>query len=82
MHIGGEHNGEKTTFLNDAQELGAKLDLSNDTLTQKVVIRSMEEDTSILGEEAFMENVESEETSFGYYLGREFSSFDLDFGHF
>ena len=49
-------------------------------MTQKVVIRSMEEDTSILGEEAFMENVESEETSFGYYLGREFSNFDLDFG--
>ena len=80
LHIGGEHNGEKTTFLNDAQELGAILDLSNDALTQKVVIRSMEEDTSILGEEAFMENVESEETSFGYYLGREFSAFDLDFG--
>ena len=80
LHIGGEHSGEKTTFLNDAQELGAILDLSNDALTQKVVIRSMEEDTSILGEEAFMENVESEETSFGYYLGREFSAFDLDFG--
>ena len=80
LHIGGEHSGEKTTFLNDAQELGAILDLSNDALTQKVVIRSMEEDTSILGEEAFMENVESEETSFGYYLGREFSNFDLDFG--
>ncbi len=80
LHIGGEHNGEKTTFLNDAQELGAILDLSNDALTQKVVIRSMEEDTSILGEEAFMENVESEETSFGYYLNREFSNFDLDFG--
>ena len=80
LHIGGEHNGEKTTFLNDAQELGAILDLSNDALTQKVVIRSMEEDTSILGEEAFMENVESEETSFGYYLSREFSNFDLDFG--
>ena len=42
LHIGGEHNGEKTTFLNDAQELGAILDLSNDALTQKVVIRSME----------------------------------------
>ena len=80
LHIGGEHNGESTTFLNDAQELGAMLDLSNDALTQKVVIRSMEEDTSILGDEAFMENVESEETSFGYYLSRGFSNFDLDFG--
>ena len=79
-HIGGEHDGEKTTFLNDAQEFGGILDLSSDALTQKVVIRSMEEDTSILGEEAFMENVESEETSFGYYLSKEFTNFDLDFG--
>ena len=80
LHIGGKHNGEFTDFLNDAQELGAILDVSSDALTQKVVIRSMEEDTSILGEEAFMEKVESEETSFGYYLGKEFSTFDLDFG--
>ena len=80
LHIGGKHNGEFTDFLNDAQELGAILDVSSDALTQKVVIRSMQEDTSILGEEAFMEKVESEETSFGYYLGKEFSTFDLDFG--
>ena len=80
LHIGGKHNGEFTDFLNDAQELGAILDVSSDALTQKVVIRSMEEDTSILGEEAFMEKVESEETSFGYYLGKEFSTFDLDLG--
>ena len=80
LHIGGEHNGEFTDFLNDAQELGAILDVSSDALTQKVVIRSMQEDTSILGEEAFMEKVESEETSFGYYLGKEFSTFDLDLG--
>ena len=80
LHIGGKHNGEFTDFLNDAQELGAILDVSSDALTQKVVIRSMQEDTSILGEEAFMEKVESEETSFGYYLGKEFSTFDLDLG--
>ena len=80
LHIGGKHSGEATTFLNDAQELGAILDLSNDALTQKFVIRSMEEDTSILGDEAFMENVESEETSYGYYLNKQFSSFDLDLG--
>ena len=80
LHIGGQHDGEATPFLNDAQEVGAIFDLSNDALTQKVVIRSMEEDTSIGGDEAFMENVESEETSFGYYLSREFSNLDLDFG--
>ena len=80
LHIGGKHNGEFTDFLNDAQELGAILDLSNDALTQKVVLRTMEEDTSILGEEAFMENVDSKETSIGYYLGRELSYFDIDFG--
>ena len=80
LHIGGEHNGEFTDFLNDAQELGAILDVSNNALTQKVVIRSMEEDTSILGEEAFMENVQSEEESIGYYLGAKISDIHLDFG--
>ena len=80
LHIGGKHSGEFTDFLNDAQELGAILDVSNDELTQKVVIRFMEEDTSILGEEAFMENVQSEEESIGYYLGAKISDFHLDFG--
>jgi len=80
LHIGGKHSGEFTDFLNDAQELGAILDVSNDELTQKVVIRFMEEDTSILAEEAFMENVQSEEESIGYYLGAKISDFHLDFG--
>ena len=79
-HIGGEHNGEKTIFANDAQEYGAVLDLSNDNFTQKVVVRSMDEDTSILGEEAFMENVQSEEVSLGYYLGKKISNIHLDLG--
>ena len=48
LHIGGIHDGEATPFLNDAQEVGAIFDLSNDTLTQKVVIRSMEEDLSLI----------------------------------
>ncbi len=80
LHIGGEHNGEKTTFTNDSKEYGAILDFSNVAITQKVVIRTMDENTSILGEEAFMQPVESEEESFGYYLGRQFSIIDLDFG--
>ena len=79
-HIGGQHNGEKTTFANDAKEFGASFDLSINDLTQKVVIRSMDEDTSILGEEAFMENVQSEEKSIGYYLGRKISDVHVDFG--
>ena len=77
-HIGGQHNGEVTNFLNDAQELGAILDISNDSLTRKIVIRSMNEDTSILGEEAFMENVDSEEKSLGFYINRDFDGADLD----
>ena len=54
--------------------------MSNDALTHKVELRTMEEDTSILGEEAFMEYVDSNVTSIGYYLGRELSYFDIDFG--
>ncbi len=79
-HIGGKHNGEKTTFSNDAKEFGAILDISRNDLTQKIVVRSMDEDTSILGEEAFMENVKSEEESIGYYLGAKISDVHLDFG--
>ena len=79
-HIGGKHNGEKTTFSNDAKEFGAILDISRNDLTQKIVVRSMDEDTSILGEEAFMENVQSEEESIGYYLGAKISDVHLDFG--
>ena len=79
-HIGGKHNGEKTTFSNDAKEFGAILDISRNDLTQKIVVRSMDEDTSILGEEAFMENVQSEEESIGYYLGAYISDVHLDFG--
>ena len=78
LHIGGPHNGEVTNFLNDAQEVGAILDISNDSLTRKIVIRSMNEDTSILGEEAFMENVDSEEKSLGIYVNRNFDAMDLD----
>jgi len=79
-HIGGKHNGEKTTFANDAKEFGANFDLSINDLTQKVVVKSMDEDTSILGEEAFMENVQSEEKSIGYYLGSKISDVHVDFG--
>jgi iron complex outermembrane receptor protein len=80
-HIGGEEDGEKTTFTNDAKEYGAILDISSDnSLTQKIVMRSMDEDTAILGDEAFMKPVQSEETSIGYYLAKQFSSIHLDFG--
>ena len=80
-HIGGDEDGEETTFTNDAKEYGAILDISSDnSLTQKIVMRSMDEDTAILGDEAFMKPVQSEETSIGYYLAKQFSSIHLDFG--
>ena len=80
-HIGGEEDGKKTTFTNDAKEYGTILDISSDdSLTQKFVIRSMDEDTAILGDEAFMKPVQSEERSIGYYLAKQFSSVHLDFG--
>ena len=80
-HIGGDEDGEETTFTNDAKEYGAILDITSDnSLTQKIVMRSMDEDTAILGDEAFMKPVQSEETSIGYYLAKQFSSIHLDFG--
>jgi iron complex outermembrane receptor protein len=40
----------------------------------------MDEDTAILGDEAFMKPVQSVETIIGYYLAKQFSSIHLDFG--
>ena len=40
----------------------------------------MNEDTSVIGAEAFMTPASRDELTFGYYLSRSFDSFDLDFG--
>ena len=78
-----EHEGHSegpTTFTNDAIEAGAIFDFSNSLVSQKFAINFVNEDTSVMGSEAFMTPASRDELTFGYYLSRSFDSFDLDFG--
>ena len=45
-----------------------------------MAIKFVDEDVSVIGDEAFINPTQSEELSFGYYLSKEFDSFHLDFG--
>jgi iron complex outermembrane receptor protein len=78
-----EHEGHAegpTTFTNDSIEAGAIFDFSNSIVSQKFAINFVNEDTSVIGAEAFMNPASRDELTFGYYLSRSFDGFDLDFG--
>jgi len=78
---GDEHHAEgPTVFSNESREYGAIFDLSNDELLQKISLNFVDEDMSILGEEAFMNPTASEEMTLGYYLSKQVDSFHLDLG--
>ena len=82
MHEEEEHEEHSpTVFMNEAVEYGATFDISNDSSTQKVVVNFVDEDNSIVGEEAFMNPANSEELTIGYYLSKDLGMFDLDFGY-
>ena len=69
-----------TVFTNDATEYGAIFDLSSDSFTQKVALNFVDEDSSIVGEEAFMNPANSEEFTIGYFVSTDFDLFYLDAG--
>jgi iron complex outermembrane receptor protein len=73
-------HGGPTVFTNDAQEFGAIFDFSNDTLTQKIAVSVVSEDQAITGEEAFMNPVNTDELTVGYYASRQVGGFSIDFG--
>ena len=82
-----EHEGEEeheehapTNFLNNATEYGAIFDMSNNVMTQKFSFNYVDENTSIFGEEAFMNPANNEVLTLGYFVGRDFEPFHLDFG--
>ncbi len=84
-HEGEEHGDEDhaegpTMFSNESREYGAIFDLSNDNLLQKISLNFVDEDMSIVGEEAFMNPTASEEMTLGYYLSKQVDSFHLDLG--
>jgi iron complex outermembrane receptor protein len=69
-----------TNFINNATEYGAIFDMSNDVMTQKFSFNYFDENTSIFGEEAFMNPANNEVLTLGYFVGRDFDPFHLDFG--
>ena len=71
---------EPTVFSNNATEYGAIFDISNDNMTQKVVFNFVDEDSSIVGEEAFMNPANNEEFTLGYYMSKDLEAFKVDFG--
>ena len=69
-----------TVFSNDATEYGAIFDLSNDNFIQKISLNFVDEDSSIVGEEAFMNPANNEEFTIGYFMSADLDSFYLDAG--
>ena len=82
-----EHEGEEeheehapTVFGNNATEYGTIFDISNDIRTQKLSFNYVDEDSSIVGEEAFMNPANNEVLTLGYFVGQDFDMFHVDLG--
>ena len=82
-----EHEGEEgheehapTVFANNATEYGTIFDISNDIRTQKLSFNYVDEDSSIVGEEAFMNPANNEVLTLGYFVGQDFDLFHVDLG--
>ena len=69
-----------TVFANNAIEYGAIFDISNDIRTQKLSFNYVDEDSSIVGEEAFMNPANNEVLTLGYFVGQDFDFFHVDLG--
>ena len=77
---GGHDHEEPTLFKTNATEFGVIVDVSAGDLTRKIVFNTAEQDSSIIGEEAFMLPVSTEETTFGYFVSRDYGSYGYDLG--
>ena len=55
-------------------------DLDNALLNQQLVLNLVNEETAIIGAEAFMNPVDTSGTTFGYYASKDISGFQIDFG--
>ena len=75
---GDEH--APTVFANDATEYGAIFDLSSDNFIQKIAFNFVDEDSSIVGEESFMNPANNEEFTLGYFVSADLDAFYLDAG--
>ena len=75
-----EEEHAPTIFANDATEYGAIFDISNEIRTQKLSFNYVDEDSSIVGEEAFMNPANNEVLTLGYFVGQDFNMFHADLG--
>ena len=76
-----EHGHEEPTlFQTDATEFGLIFDVGSDDVTRKFVVNVADQDSSIVGEEAFMQPVSTKETTMGYFSARDFGTYRLDYG--
>ena len=76
-----EHEGHApTTFLNNSTEYGAIFDMSSYEISQKVSFNFVDEDTSIFGEETFMNPANNRELTLGYFVSKDYEPFHVDFG--
>ena len=71
---------EPTNFMSSSTEYGAIFDLSNKNMIQKFVFNVLDEDSSIIGEEAFMNPATSEEFTLGYFMSKDIGMYNVDFG--
>lgn len=88
-HEGEEHEEEEhgdhdehgpTVFSNESTEFQVALDLSAGERVRRLVLNYAEEETSILGEEAFMAPVDSTETTLGFFSSDNLGFANLDLG--
>ena len=77
---GGHDHEEPTLFKTNATEFGLIFDVSAGDLTRKIVFNTAEQDSSIIGEEAFMLPVSTKETTYGYFVSRDYGSYGYDLG--
>lgn len=80
LHDPEEEEHEPTLFSNNATEYGAIFDISNEIRTQKLSFNYVNEDSSIVGEEAFMNPANNEVLTLGYFVGQDFDLFHVDVG--
>ena len=76
----GHGHEEPTLFKTDATEFGLIFDVSSGEVTRKIVVNTAEQDSSIIGEEAFMRPVSTDETTLGYFVSRDFGNYRFDLG--
>ena len=75
-----EEEHAPTVFSNQATEYGAIFDISDNNVERKIAFNVVDEDNSIVGEEAFMNPANNEEFTIGYYMSRDLDLFNVDLG--